>query len=89
MSKYLNFPEQCLNGGTCLDGIGDYTCLCVDGFGGRHCGQDINECASNPCQHGATCTDFVNSYTCKCPPGYSGVHCQTNDNDCSPRYDVK
>lgn len=27
----------CQNGGTCLDEVGDYSCLCVDGFSGKHC----------------------------------------------------
>lgn len=28
---------QCLNGGTCNDGIAAYNCSCVDGFTGEHC----------------------------------------------------
>ena len=27
----------CLNGGTCVDGISDYTCTCVTGYTGQHC----------------------------------------------------
>lgn len=27
----------CNNGATCIDGVGDYTCLCVPGFTGRQC----------------------------------------------------
>ena len=82
------FIDPCQNGGTCVDGIGTYSCNCVPGFGGRHCRIDIDECASSPCQNAATCHDYVNSYTCECLSGFSGVHCQTNDNDCTSRFDI-
>uniref|UniRef100_T1IJR3 Notch n=1 Tax=Strigamia maritima TaxID=126957 RepID=T1IJR3_STRMM len=58
-------------------------CLCVEGFGGKHCDKDINECATTPCQNGATCNDYVNSYTCNCMMGFSGTDCETNDEDCT------
>lgn len=29
--------EPCLNGGTCNDGVNDYTCICVDGYTGHNC----------------------------------------------------
>ena len=81
----FSFSDPCKSGGTCMDGIGEYQCLCVDGFGGEHCEVDIDECESSPCQNGARCYDFVDSYTCDCLPGFSGVHCQINDDDCSDR----
>ena len=30
--------QPCLNGGTCVDGVNDYTCMCVDGYTGENCG---------------------------------------------------
>lgn len=75
--------DPCQNGGTCLDDIGDYTCLCVNGFEGKQCDIDIDECLSNPCHNGATCNQYVDSYTCTCPLGFSGINCQTNDEDCT------
>lgn len=30
-------PNPCVNGGSCSDGINNYTCSCVDGFEGRNC----------------------------------------------------
>lgn len=30
-------PDPCLNGGTCTDGINQYTCTCVDGYVGTDC----------------------------------------------------
>lgn len=58
-------------------------CLCVNGFEGKQCEIDIDECSSNPCQNGATCNQYVDSYTCTCPLGFSGSDCQTNDKDCT------
>ena len=34
----------------------NYTCECADGYEGRDCEDDINECDSNPCQNGGSCT---------------------------------
>lgn len=83
-SRYrVMFTVPCQNGGTCLDAVGDYSCLCVDGFAGKHCEVDIDECQSGPCRNGATCTQYVDSYTCTCPLGFSGFNCQTNDEDCT------
>ena len=81
----LSSADPCFNGGTCLDQIGDYQCQCVSGFGGRHCQNDIDECASNPCVNNGTCHDYVNSFTCICRAGFSGTHCQFNDDDCTSR----
>ena len=38
------------------DGIDDYTCGCVDGWMGKNCGENINDCDPNPCENGGTCT---------------------------------
>ena len=29
--------RTCLNGGSCVDGVNNYTCRCVAGFKGDHC----------------------------------------------------
>ena len=29
--------QPCLNGGTCIDSVNDYTCLCADGYTGKNC----------------------------------------------------
>ncbi len=73
----------CANGGTCVDGINSFTCLCRAGYSGAQCTTDINECASTPCQNGGTCVDAVNSFSCQCVAGWTGKLCQTNINECA------
>lgn len=36
--------NPCKNGGTCADGIHEYTCICIDGFQGSTCetGKNVN-----------------------------------------------
>ena len=35
--------NPCLNGATCIDGVGSYICECKDGWEGSHCEAGINE----------------------------------------------
>jgi len=75
--------NPCNNGGTCVDGIGTYTCSCATGYSGPTCDTNIDDCpAMNPCNNGGTCVDGVNAYTCSCAAGYSGPTCDTNIDDC-------
>ncbi len=34
----------------------DYVCECVEGYEGKNCETEIDECLSNPCSNGGTCT---------------------------------
>lgn len=68
--------SSCFNGGTCVDGINSFTCLCPPGFTGSYCQHDVNECDSRPCLHGGTCQDSYGTYKCTCPQGYTGLNCQ-------------
>lgn len=70
--------SSCFNGGTCVDGINSFTCLCPPGFTGSYCQHDVNECDSRPCLHGGTCQDSYGTYKCSCPQGYTGLNCQVS-----------
>lgn len=67
-------PNACQNGGTCHNTHGDYNCVCVNGWTGEDCSENIDDCASASCFQGATCHDRVASFYCECPHGRTGEH---------------
>ncbi|XP_060599316.1 protein eyes shut homolog isoform X3 [Ruditapes philippinarum] len=70
-------PQPCLNGGSCIDGTGDFTCLCRPDFAGNICEIEINRCKyGNVCYNGGTCTEETYPYNCQCPAGFSGSSCE-------------
>lgn len=52
-------------------------CQCIEGYRGRLCEVDVDECDPNPCVNGASCLDGLGSYTCRCLPGFNGTRCET------------
>uniref|UniRef100_A0A1X7T6V2 EGF-like domain-containing protein n=1 Tax=Amphimedon queenslandica TaxID=400682 RepID=A0A1X7T6V2_AMPQE len=64
-------------------------CHCVEGYTGKNCSVNIDDCSPNPCQNGATCNDRVADYQCDCPNGFRGRNCSENINDCAPDPCVK
>ena len=72
----------CRNGATCVNGTGDFRCLCDVGFQGTLCEQEVDECENEPCRNGGTCRDLIGTFKCSCPPGTSGTRCEINVDEC-------
>uniref|UniRef100_A0A3B4F981 Cubilin n=1 Tax=Pundamilia nyererei TaxID=303518 RepID=A0A3B4F981_9CICH len=59
--------NPCQNGGTCLNLLNSYHCICPGNWGGPNCATDVNECqvysgTSQGCQNGATCVNTAGSF---------------------------
>lgn len=65
-------PNACHNGGTCFNTDGGHSCVCVNGWTGESCSENIDDCQTAVCFHGATCHDRVASFYCACPMGKTG-----------------
>uniref|UniRef100_A0A3Q4HHJ3 Cubilin (intrinsic factor-cobalamin receptor) n=1 Tax=Neolamprologus brichardi TaxID=32507 RepID=A0A3Q4HHJ3_NEOBR len=79
--------NPCQNGGTCLNLLNSYHCMCPGNWGGPNCATDVNECqvysgTSQGCQNGATCVNTAGSFTCSCPPEWHGTLCMMRYDDC-------
>ncbi|XP_019616496.1 PREDICTED: sushi, von Willebrand factor type A, EGF and pentraxin domain-containing protein 1-like [Branchiostoma belcheri] len=65
----------------CVDQLRNYSCICQEGFTGRNCEINIDDCLDNVCENNATCLDGVGSYTCLCPDGFVGGFCEVESVD--------
>ncbi|XP_074846784.1 coagulation factor X [Carettochelys insculpta] len=64
-------PNPCQYGGQCKDGIGSYTCTCLEGYQGKNCESVIIKyCKVNngDCDH--FCRPARNGVVCLCATGY-------------------
>ena len=67
---------QCQNGGSCLEGLGSYSCICPPTHTGPMCEHDIT-CDAVQCFNGGTCSAKEDgSYGCICSGGFDGANCQ-------------
>ena len=67
--------SPCNNGGTCVDAINGYVCLCSQGWEGAECQDRRDLCAPDQqaCHAMADCTNtFPGAVQCNCLPGYMG-----------------
>lgn len=78
-SFYLHRPSVCQNGATCTNSHGSYACICVNGWTGDDCSENIDDCVDAACFNGATCIDGVGNFACRCTPGKTGLLCHLDD----------
>lgn len=66
-----------------------FSCECTSGWTGQNCGEEINECDSDPCLNGALCQESTipGQFVCLCPPFYTGTFCHQHSNPCDPLTD--
>uniref|UniRef100_A0A8C4D9G2 Cubilin n=1 Tax=Dicentrarchus labrax TaxID=13489 RepID=A0A8C4D9G2_DICLA len=79
--------NPCQHGGTCLNLINSYHCVCPSNWAGPNCATDVNECqvysgTYQGCQNGATCVNTPGTFTCNCSPEWSGSRCTERYDDC-------
>jgi hypothetical protein len=75
---------HCIGAATCnaVDGSGSRCTLCLPGFQGAFCAQEIDECASEPCANGGVCTDLVAGFCCDCVGTWTGATCSDDVDEC-------
>ncbi|XP_024141903.1 protein HEG [Oryzias melastigma] len=63
--------NPCMNGGMCKSSQRhQFTCRCQQGWKGRTCNQDVDECKQQPCPADSTCINTRGSFSCECPLGF-------------------
>ncbi|CAI9715910.1 sushi, von Willebrand factor type A, EGF and pentraxin domain-containing 1-like [Octopus vulgaris] len=72
----------CENNGICHNNYGNFTCECLDGYEGKLCEKNIDECLKGKCYNGGTCYDGIFKFSCKCRSGYTGPQCEEEINEC-------
>uniref|UniRef100_A0A6P4ERX3 Delta-like protein n=1 Tax=Drosophila rhopaloa TaxID=1041015 RepID=A0A6P4ERX3_DRORH len=72
----------CLNARECRNQPGSFACICMEGWGGVTCAENLDDCVGQ-CRNGASCIDLVNDYRCACAAGYTGRDCETDIDECA------
>ncbi|XP_028406465.1 uncharacterized protein LOC114528955 [Dendronephthya gigantea] len=61
---------------SCINTLGNFVCVCSEGYvkNGSDC--EATPCLSNPCLNGGICTDVGDSFECECPSEYRSDRCE-------------
>ncbi|CAC5416405.1 NOTCH1 [Mytilus coruscus] len=81
--QFVIMESSCQNDGSCQPKNGSnypctstyraehfdkyFECVCLPGWIGIYCEENIDECISSPCVESFECIDGVNKYECRCP----------------------
>ncbi|XP_058897521.1 growth arrest-specific protein 6 [Kogia breviceps] len=67
------FPDPCDKEGTqvCQDLMGNFYCQCREGWAGRLCNRDVNECSQENGSCSQICYNKPGSFQCGCYSGYA------------------
>ena len=54
----FDFDVPLQNGGTCKDGVADFSCTCDEGFSGKLCDRRESICQNSKCPLNTLCVTF-------------------------------
>lgn len=75
--------EPCQNDAICVSDSDVPTCECHEGYEGRYCETNIDDCKPNPCSNNGSCTDLIGGYECDCSgTGFYGSNCDIDIDEC-------
>ncbi|KAH3881546.1 hypothetical protein DPMN_005472 [Dreissena polymorpha] len=68
----------------CWNADGFFNCSCPQGYKGRVCDSDVDECETDfhICDNNGTCMNTFGSYKCNCSKGWIGNSCENDVNEC-------
>eukprot|EP00105_Crassostrea_gigas_P039100 XP_019923248.1 PREDICTED: fibropellin-3-like [Crassostrea gigas] len=76
------------NASDCINTFGSFRCICLPGFTGDLCKDDVDECFdASPgneslCFNNGSCVNNPGSYTCKCSAEWTGSRCEIDVDEC-------
>ena len=66
----------------CVNNWGDYTCNCKDGWAGKHCDEDVDECVDEDFCGTGSCANTIGGFLCTCTDFWNGTRCEIDIDEC-------